>query len=64
MPPKRRHRKSINESGHVHELTFSYFHKFTLLSKDRTCEWLADSIRQACKTFDFSLWAMQACSFT
>src|SRR5579872_6267869 len=57
MATKRRHRRSINESGHAHELTFSCFRRFPFLGKDRTCEWLAASIRTACIDMDFSLWA-------
>jgi len=57
MVPKRQHRRSINASGHAHELTFSCFHRFPFLSKDRVCEWLAASIRTACVDLEFSLWA-------
>jgi putative transposase len=57
MGTKRRHRRSINECGHAHELTFSCFRRFPFLSKDRTCEWLAASVRAACADLEFSLWA-------
>jgi putative transposase len=57
MVTRRRRRRSINESGHAHELTFSCCRRFPLLSKDRTCEWLAASIRAACADLEFSLWA-------
>ena len=57
MATKRLHRRSINESGHAHELTFSCFHRFPFLAKDRACEWLAASIQAACSELQFSLWA-------
>lgn len=57
MTEKRIHRRTFNENGHAHELTFSTFHRFPFLSKDRTSEWLAQSIREACNQLDFSLWA-------
>ncbi len=47
----------INENGQAHELTFSCCRRFPLLSKHRTCEWLAASIRAACADLEFSLWA-------
>ena len=34
--------KGYNHPGHVHELTFSCHKKYAFLSKDRTCEWLAE----------------------
>jgi REP-associated tyrosine transposase len=57
MVTKRHHRRSINVSGHAHELTFSCFHRFPFLSRDRTCDWLGASIRTACADLEFSLWA-------
>jgi len=54
MVMKRRHRRSIKESGQAHELTFSWFRRDPFLSKDRTREWLAASIRTACVELDFS----------
>jgi len=53
----RHHRRSINEAGHAHELTFGCYHGFPFLSRERTCRWLADSIEDARKKLDFSLWA-------
>ena len=54
---KKRHRKSYNEPGHAHELTFSCYRGYAFLTKDRTCEWLAASVREACEELEFSLWA-------
>jgi putative transposase len=50
-------RPAINAPGHAHELTFSCFRAFKFLAAERTCEWLAESIDEARKTFDFALWA-------
>jgi putative transposase len=49
--------RAYNDPGHAHELTFSCFKRFPFLSKDRPCEWLADSIRAAKAEFDYALWA-------
>ena len=53
----RKLRKSFNEIGHAHELTFSCYHRYPLLAKDRTRKWLVDSIYQARETCGFDLWA-------
>jgi putative transposase len=49
--------RAYNEPGHAHELTFSCFQRFAFLSKDRTCQWLADAIRHATIELNYSLWA-------
>jgi putative transposase len=49
--------RAYNEPGHPHALTFSCHNRLALLSKARTCEWLADAIRTASTEFEFSLWA-------
>ncbi len=54
---KRRHRKNINEPGHAHELTFSCYHRFPFLSRERPCEWLVNSIGQARVHLEFDVWA-------
>ena len=54
---KKSHRKSINIPNHAHELTFSCYHYYPLLSKDRTRQWLADSINSAREELDLSIWA-------
>lgn len=57
MPNARRHRRSYNIPGHAHELTFSCFHGYDFLSKQRTCEWLAESIENGRRKLELSLWA-------
>lgn len=54
---KRTHRRSFDQPGHAHELTFSCFRNLELLGSDRTCEWLADSIENARRDLGFQLWA-------
>ena len=51
------HRRSFNEPGHAHELTFGCYRGYAFLTRDRTCQWLADSIRAACDELQFDLWA-------
>jgi putative transposase len=58
MPnPARIRRRSINEPGHAHELTFSCYHHFPFLKRERTCKWLAAAIEQARAKHSFDLWA-------
>jgi putative transposase len=47
----------INEPGHAHALTFTCFHRQPFLSKDRTCQWLADAINRARERHRFHVWA-------
>jgi putative transposase len=49
--------RGYNDPGHAHELTFSCFHRYPFLSKDRTCEWLAQAVEAARKDLDYALWA-------
>ena len=49
--------RAYNDSGHAHELTFSCFRRFKLLSKERTCAWMAHAIERACGKLNYSLWA-------
>ena len=55
---KRIHRpKGYNEPGHAHELTFSCYRKYPFLSKDRTCEWLAEQLDVVRRELNFHLYA-------
>lgn len=49
--------RAYNEAKQAHELTFSCYHRYRFLEKDRTCRWLADAIRLACGALEYSLWA-------
>lgn len=54
---ERRHRRNYNDPGHAHELTFSCYRRFDFLSRDRTCQWLVESIEAARQRLDFDVWA-------
>lgn len=50
MPHTAPHRKRVrhfNEPGHCHELTFSCFHRFPLLTRDDVCQLLSQSLGRA-----------------
>jgi len=55
--PRRAHRRSYNEPGHAHELTFSCYHGYNFLEPDRTCQWLCDAIDRARQEYHFHVWA-------
>jgi putative transposase len=54
---KRKTRKSWNEPGHSHYLTFSTHHRKPYLKDDRICELLARRINRAAKTQNFAVLA-------
>ncbi len=49
--------KHYNAKGQLRELTFSCYKMPPLLSRDRACEWLANSIRYACYERDIGVGA-------
>jgi putative transposase len=51
------HRRSYNDAGHAHELTFSCYQQLPLLKSERTCLWLAKAIDAAHKQYKFDVWA-------
>jgi putative transposase len=53
MPRRRTH----DEPGHAHELTFSCSHRRPFLKADRTRLWLVESIESARARLQFDLWA-------
>ena len=56
-PERSPHRRSCNEPGHAHELTFTCYRRFRFLSAERTCQWLCEAIDTSRKSLDFALWA-------
>lgn len=50
-------RRSFNEPGHAHELTFTCYRRLRFFSAERTCRWLAEAIAAARGGRDFDLWA-------
>ena len=53
-----RHRRhSINLPNHAHELTFSCYKGYKLLSKDRTRQWLVNALDRARRNHELQLWS-------
>lgn len=50
-------RKSLDLPNHAHELTFSCYRGYKLLSKDRTRQWFVDALDRARRKHDFHLWS-------
>jgi putative transposase len=55
--PHRKTRKAWNEPGHAHFLTYSCFHRWPLLSKDRSRRWVLDGMEATRDKLDVALWA-------
>jgi putative transposase len=55
--PIRKRCRRYDEPGHAHELTFSCYRRLPLLSRERTCCWLAEAIATARQRLAFRLWA-------
>ncbi len=53
----RHRRKSMDFPGHAHELTFTCYGRYELLTKDRTRQWLVDAFDRARHKLDVQLWA-------
>ena len=53
----RKHRKTYNEPGHAHYLTYSCVNRWPLLSKDRACRWVLDAIETARQRHGFDVHA-------
>src|SRR5271169_5653706 len=52
-----RHRRNYNDQGDAHELTFSRCQGYQFMKAERTCQWLAKSIKAARVNLDTDLWA-------
>jgi putative transposase len=50
-------RVRYNEPGQPRELTFSCYHRYPFLMRDRTREWLCDALAESATKFGFQLWA-------
>ncbi len=55
--PHRKRRKSFDEPGDVHFLTFSCFQRLPLLNRDRSRMWMVDALRLGLKKDRFHLLA-------
>ena len=49
--------KHYELEGDAHYLTFSCYRRIPLMSKDRSCQWFLDALRNARTKHDFHLWA-------
>jgi putative transposase len=57
VPENRKRRKTFNEPGHAHELTFSTYRRLKLLRSERTCLWFLEALNKARKKHRFHIWA-------
>jgi putative transposase len=53
----RKLRRTFNDIGHAHELTFSCYRRYPLLSKDRSRDWFIKALDHARQKWEFDLWA-------
>jgi len=53
----RKTRRTWNEPGHAHELTFSCHKRWPPLSRDRTRRWFLEALEAARRRQDISVWA-------
>ncbi len=53
----RKFRRSHNDPGVAHELTFTCYKRYPLLNADRSRQWLLDALKRAQRRWDFELWA-------
>jgi putative transposase len=56
-PPHRKRKRTYDQPGGAHFVTFSCHQRLPLLSKDRARGWVVNAIRNARMKFDFDLWA-------
>jgi putative transposase len=54
----RKKRRSWNEPGHAHELTFTCMRRWPMLAKDRTRTWFIESLENARRKWNFAIWAL------
>ncbi|MGL4513592.1 MAG: REP-associated tyrosine transposase [Lacipirellulaceae bacterium] len=57
MPPFRKTRRSYDDLGDSHFLTFSCYRRLPLLARDRSRKWFVDALLQARSKDTFDLWA-------
>ncbi len=56
-PPHRKTRETFNTPGEAHELTFTCFKYQKFLTKDRTRQYVIDSLNRSRKKYAFDIWA-------
>lgn len=61
MPPecplKYKTRKSYNDPGHAHELTFTTYHRVPLFASEALCSLFLECLSEARKKHEFEIWA-------
>ena len=57
QPIIRKQKKTYNEPGHAHFLTFSCYKRMPLLTRDRVRQWVIEAIDAARKKQGIALWA-------
>ncbi|TWT44840.1 Transposase IS200 like protein [Phycisphaerae bacterium RAS1] len=50
-------RRTWNEPGHAHELTFCCYRRYPFLRADRTRQWFLNALQMARRRFPLELWA-------
>ena len=50
-------RKRFDDEGHARELTFSCFHRYKFLDRDRTRHWFIEALQQVRQEWPVDLWA-------
>ena len=55
--PIRKTRRSFNDPGHAHFLTYSCYRRLPLLTRDRTRRWVIDAMLRVRETQDVAIWA-------
>ena len=56
MPPARPRRRTFDDPGHAHELTFSTYRRLPFLARDRVRRWFADALAAARIKHDMAVW--------
>ena len=56
VPAVRPRRRTFNDPGHAHELTFSTYRRFRFLDRDRVRRWFADALAAARLKHAFDVW--------
>lgn len=58
MPSEpRKRRRTINEPGHAHFLTYSCWQRFPLLARDRSRQWVIDEMEHVRTAQNIAIWA-------
>jgi putative transposase len=56
-PTFRKHKRTFNDAGHAHFLTYSCYQRLPLLSKDTSRQWVLDAFENVRQQFELDFWA-------